>query len=57
VVLLGNGDGSFVPVPTSESGLFLGEVRDIAALRLADGKEILLFAQNNDSLQVYLRTP
>jgi hypothetical protein len=57
VVLLGNGDGSFVSVPTNESGLFLGEVRDIAALRLADGKEILLFAQNNDSMQVYLRTP
>ncbi len=55
VVLLGNGEGSFESLPAGESGLFLGEVRDIAQLRLADGKEIMLFAHNNDSLQVYLR--
>lgn len=55
VVLLGNGEGSFESLPTSENGLFLGEVRDIAQIRLQDGKEILFFAHNNDSLQVYLR--
>lgn len=56
VVLLGNGDGSFVSVPNHKSGLFLdGEVRDVVQLNLSSGNEILLFAPNNDSLQVYLR--
>ena len=56
VVLLGSGDGSFVPVPCNESGLFLdGEVRDMAQLTLSQEKEILIFAPNNDSLQIYLR--
>jgi len=56
VLLLGNGDGSFVSVPNHKSGLFLdGEVRDVAQLNLSSGEEILLFAPNNDSLQVYLR--
>lgn len=57
VLLLGKGDGSFISVPNHESGLFLdGEVRDVAQLSLAQGKEIVLFAPNNDSLQVYLRS-
>ena len=56
VVLLGNGDGSFVSVPNHKSGLFLdGEVRDMAELTLSNGLEILIFAPNNDSLIVYLR--
>ncbi len=57
VVLLGNGDGSFLSMPNSKSGLFLdGEVRDVAQLSLSPEKEILIFAPNNDSLQVYLRS-
>ncbi|MCK5694555.1 MAG: hypothetical protein KAI08_16940, partial [Bacteroidales bacterium] len=57
VLLLGKGDGSFVSVPNHESGLFLdGEVRDVVQLTVAPGKEIVLFAPNNDSLQVYLRS-
>jgi hypothetical protein len=57
VLLLGNGDGSFVSVPNYESGLFLdGEVRDVAQIRLSPGKEILIFALNNDSLQIYTRS-
>ena len=56
VVLLGNGDGSFVSLPNYKSGLYLdGEVRDMAQLSLSNGLEILIFAPNNDSLQVYLR--
>ena len=56
VLLLGKGDGSFVSVPNNESGLFLdGEVRDVAQLTLAQGREIVLFAPNNDSVQIYLR--
>ena len=55
VVLLGNGDGSFVSVPNHKSGLFLdGEVRDVTQISLSPGKEILIFAPNNDSLQIYL---
>ena len=57
ILLLGNGDGSFVSVPNYESGLFLdGEVRDVAQIRLSPGKEILIFALNNDSLQIYTRS-
>ena len=56
VVLLGKGDGSFVSLPNQQSGLFLdGEVRDMARLGLSSGKELLIFAPNSDSLQLYLR--
>ncbi|GAI82842.1 unnamed protein product, partial [marine sediment metagenome] len=41
-------------VPNSKSGLFInGEVRDIARVRLASGKDLLLFTLNNDSLRLY----
>jgi len=54
VVLLGDGHGYFKDVPNYQSGLYIrGEVRDIAPLKLASGLEILLFAINNDSLQIY----
>jgi hypothetical protein len=57
VVLLGNGDGSFISLPNHQSGLFLnGEVRDMVQVNLSTDKDILLFALNNDSLQVYLRS-
>jgi len=56
VVLLGNGDGSFESLPNDQSGLFLvGEIRDVARLRLPTGKELLLFAPNNGIIQVYGR--
>jgi len=55
VLLLGRGDGSLISVPNLKSGLFLnGEVRDIIQLTIATGNEIVLFASNNDSLQIYL---
>jgi hypothetical protein len=54
VLLLGKGDGSFTAVPNRESGLALhGEIRDMAELTLGDNSEILIFAPNNDSLQLY----
>jgi hypothetical protein len=57
LVLLGDGDGNFESVSCNESGFFLdGEVRDIAEVTLSTGKEILLFALNNDSLQIYTRS-
>jgi hypothetical protein len=57
VVLLGSGDGSFVSLPNHRSGLLLdGEVRDMAQINLSPEKKILIFAPNNDSLQVYIRS-
>ena len=54
LLLLGDGKGNFKEVPNYESGLFInGEVRDISRVRLATGKELLLFTLNNDSLQLY----
>lgn len=54
VVLLGTGDGGFHAISQQESGLFLeGEIRDIAEITLSDEQKILIFAPNNDSLQVY----
>ncbi len=54
LLMLGDGKGNFTEVPNKESGLFInGEVRDIARVRLATGKELLLFTLNNDSLQLY----
>jgi hypothetical protein len=56
LVLLGNGDGSFESLTNHQSGLFLdGEIRDMASIRLSTGKELLLFATNNGSLQIYGR--
>lgn len=56
VLLLGKGDGSFTPVSNQESGFLLdGEIRDMTELSLGDGSRIIVFAPNNDSLQVYLR--
>jgi hypothetical protein len=54
LLLLGDGKGNFQEVPNSKSGLFInGEVRDIAQVRLASGKDLLLFTLNNDSLRLY----
>lgn len=54
VLLLGDGQGKFKTVNNEDSGLHLnGEVRDISKLELSNGEEIILFAQNNEALQVY----
>jgi hypothetical protein len=54
LLLLGDGKGNFKEIPNSKSGLFInGEVRDIARVRLASGKDLLLFTLNNDSLRLY----
>ncbi len=54
LLMLGDGKGNFIEVPNNKSGLFInGEVRDIARVRLASGKDMLLFTLNNDSLQLY----
>ncbi len=54
VLLQGNGEGNFVSIPNCESGLLLdGEVRDITEVTLSTGMDIMIFARNNNSLQVY----
>ncbi len=54
LLLLGDGKGNFQKVPNTESGLLInGEVRDIARVKLATGKDLLLFTLNNDSLRLY----
>ena len=54
-LLLGNGKGSFEPVNNLQSGFNIeGEVRDIVALKLANGDEVIMFAKNNTDIQTYL---
>jgi hypothetical protein len=54
LILLGDGKGNFRPLTDLESGLNIrGEVRDVKSVKLASGKNILIFALNNDSARVY----
>jgi hypothetical protein len=54
LLLLGNGKGDFESVPNTQSGLFIeGEVKDIAHLHAADGKDYMIFTVNSDVVQVY----
>jgi hypothetical protein len=54
VLLLGDGKGYFEAMPNHKSGLFInGEVRDMAMVTLVSGRELMLFAVNNDSLCIY----
>jgi hypothetical protein len=54
LLLTGNGKGQFEAQSDIQSGFHInGEVRDIAEVRLASGKDILIFALNNDSARLY----
>ncbi|SDE73612.1 Repeat domain-containing protein [Pricia antarctica] len=54
LLLLGNGKGNFEPVSTQESGLNIdGEIRDISSIQMADGKQLLLFARNDEGVKTY----
>jgi hypothetical protein len=54
LLLTGNGKGKFEAQSDLQSGFHInGEVRDIAEVRLATGKDILIFALNNDSARLY----
>jgi len=53
-VLLGQGMGTFKVWTPLESGMRVeGEVRDIATIRMAGGKTLIVFARNNDRLLFY----
>ena len=50
-LLTSSGNGRYNAVPALQSGLLLnGEIRDIKQIRLANGKQCLLVARNNDSI-------
>jgi hypothetical protein len=54
LVLSGNGKGEFTVLNDLQSGFNIsGEVRDLSEVRLATGKNILVFVLNNDSTKVY----
>lgn len=49
-LLLGNGKGDFMSVPASESGVYVPkDIREIELITV-NGKEVLVFATNNDHL-------
>ncbi|MDW3649013.1 MAG: VCBS repeat-containing protein [Bacteroidia bacterium] len=53
LLLKGNGDGSFEPVSSVESGFFLkGEVRDLISLKRGN-TSLLLVAKNNEPMQLF----
>jgi len=54
LLLTGNGKGDFEVLTDTQSGLHIrGEVRDLTDVRLASGKDIMIFALNNDSVRLY----
>ena len=57
--LKGDGKGHFVPVPTVQSGLLVkGEIKNSALIKSPNGSTSILFAKNNDELQmVKINTP
>jgi|WetSurMetagenome_2_1015567.scaffolds.fasta_scaffold00925_8 enediyne biosynthesis protein E4 len=55
LLLTGNGKGNFTVLNDLQSGFHInGEVRDIADVKMATGKNILVFALNNDSVRLYI---
>ncbi len=54
LILLGNGRGSFEPVPAHESQLYMeGDVKDMSFIELANGKKGLISARNDDFVQLF----
>ncbi|MFQ5446368.1 MAG: VCBS repeat-containing protein [Saprospiraceae bacterium] len=55
-LLTGDGHGGFSFVPNVESGFWATkEARDLAVVKLADGKSLFLVANSNDVLQDYVK--
>jgi len=55
LLLKGSSAHTFLPVAPMQSGIAAtGDVKDIALLKLANGKTALLVANNNDLLQVFI---
>lgn len=55
VLLFGNGKGGYEFAPNTETGFWATkEARDLAKVKLANGKTLFLVANNNDVLQAYV---
>ena len=55
LLLLGDGKGNFEPMNPTESGFDIdGEVRDITSIKLADNKELILLARNNQTIKEFM---
>jgi hypothetical protein len=53
LILLGNGKGTFQPVPQNQSGLNIdGEIRDVVPIEIL-GQIHLIISRNDDSLLIY----
>ncbi len=56
VILFGDGKGNFKISKNIDNGLWaIKEARDIVGLQLADGRQLILVANNNDELQVFVK--
>jgi hypothetical protein len=57
LLLKGQGNGNFLPVPVSESGFFApGDAKDMKMIKVGD-REVILVANNNDFLQAIVYAP
>jgi hypothetical protein len=53
--LIGNSAGTFEPLQLSESGVFVnGDAKGLSTVHLADGENVLIASQNQDSLKVFI---
>lgn len=56
LLLTGDGKGHFKPVPNRISGFWATkEARDMASLKLANGRMLFLIANNNDVVQAFVK--
>jgi hypothetical protein len=56
LVLVGNGKGSFEPLPSARSGFYVkGDAKALVKLQGANGNELFIASQNKDSLQVFVK--
>lgn len=56
LLLTGDGKGNFKPVPNRISGFWATkEARDMATLKLANGRMLFLVANNNDVVQAFVK--
>ena len=53
---MGDGKGNFTVSKNSENGFWANkEARDIKIILLADGRQLILVANNNDELQMFVK--
>ena len=51
IVLAGDGKGNFEPISKMQTGLNItGQVRDILKVKTTNGKSVIVFARNNETL-------